>query len=125
MTSGGSSARCRRCSTTTVSSSPTGRLTTTSDAWHTSSDAGAFLRAAGEFLGSAPVDNTVLLTEAAYLDKHPSTEARFGWFRAADGTTGAFLQAPRHAPVLSRMPDAALESLVDTVVPPFDVDSRM
>jgi hypothetical protein len=93
--------------------------------WSTANRAGEFLGAAGEFLGAAPADNTVLLTEAAYLQRHPADGARFGWFHGADGTTGAFLQAPRHAPVLSRMPDAALESLVDIVSPPFDVDSRM
>ena len=66
----------------------------------------------------------MLLTEAAYLDAHPAEGARFGWFHTAGVVEGAFLQAPRHAPVLSRMPDAALESLVDIVAPPFDVDSR-
>jgi hypothetical protein len=71
------------------------------------------------------VENTVLLTEAAYLRQQPALGARFGWLDTADGVAGAFLQAPRHAPVLSPMPDAALESLVDIVAPPFDVDSRM
>lgn len=92
--------------------------------WSIAESAGAFLGAAGEFLGAAPVENTVLLTEAAYLDARPAEGARFGWFRTARDVEGAFVQAPRHAPVLSRMPTIALESLVDIVAPPFDVDSR-
>jgi hypothetical protein len=92
--------------------------------WSIAESAGAFLGAAGEFLGAAPVENTVLLTEAAYLEAHPSAGARFGWFRTGLATEGAFLKAPRHAPVLSRMPTGALESLVDIVATPFDVDSR-
>src|SRR5262245_32884241 len=93
--------------------------------WTIAEDAGGFLGAAGEFLRAAPVDNTVLLTEAAYLEAHSSDGSRFGWYRTAHGVAGAFLQAPRHAPVLSMMPDEALESLVDIVAPPFDVDGRM
>lgn len=93
--------------------------------WSIAEDAGEFLRAAGEFLGAAPVDNTVLLTEAGYLEAYPSSGARFGWHRTAHGVAGAFLQAPRHPPVLSMMSDDALESLVDIVAPPFDVDGRM
>ena len=33
--------------------------------WTVSSDVDAFLSAAGEFLAAAPIDHTVLLTEAA------------------------------------------------------------
>jgi hypothetical protein len=93
--------------------------------WSIAHDAAEFLGAAGEFLVAAPVENTVLLTEAAYLHNHAAAGARFGWFRTTDRVAGAFLQAPRHPPVLSKMPDAALESLVDIVAPPFDVDSQM
>jgi hypothetical protein len=94
--------------------------------WSTSSDAHAFLGAAGRFLSMGPVDNTVLLTESAYLAARPVGDALFGWYETADAeVAGTFLQAPRHVPVLSLMPDDAIESLVDILSPPFNVDGRM
>ena len=94
--------------------------------WSTSQDVRAFVGAAGEFLRAAPVENTVLLTEAAYLVANAPAGGRFGWFADAGGpVSGAFLQAPRHAAVLSSMPAAAAQSLVDIITPPYDVDSRM
>jgi hypothetical protein len=94
--------------------------------WSTSSDVHTFLAAAGEFIGAAPVDNTLLLTESAYLVARPVTDALFGWYDTADGeVAGAFLQAPHHPPVLSSMPDQAIASLVDTFNPPYNVDSRL
>jgi len=98
--------------------------------WSTSTDVRAFLRAAGDFLSAAPVDNTVLLTEAAYLDARPSaaTDQLYGWWRPrGGGVAGAFLRAPRHPPVLSTMPAEAVESLVDVLsdTKALGVDGRL
>jgi hypothetical protein len=99
--------------------------------WSTSSDVHAFLAAAGVFLEADPVAHTVLLTEAAYLAARPHAgdDQRYGWWRPAGGgpVEGALLQAPRHPPILSTMPAAALESLVDLLpdLPPIGVDGRL
>jgi hypothetical protein len=98
--------------------------------WATSSDVGDFLAAAGGFLTANPVDHTVLLTEAAYLAARPSsaTDQRYGWWKASTGAVaGAFLQAPKHPPVLSTMPGEAVESLVDVLLEPpaLGVDGRL
>jgi hypothetical protein len=98
--------------------------------WSTSSDVRAFLSAAGGFLEADPVAHTVLLTEAAYLAArpHPGDDQRYGWWRPEGGPVqAALLQAPRHPPILSTMPVAALESLVDLMpdLPPVGVDGRL
>jgi hypothetical protein len=98
--------------------------------WCTSSDVHAFLSAAGDFLTANPIDHTVLLTEAAYLAARPSaaTDQLYGWWQpSGGGIAGAFLQAPGHRPILSIIPDAGLESLVDLLpdLPPVGVDGRM
>jgi hypothetical protein len=98
--------------------------------WSVSRDVHTFLAAAGAFLSAHPVDNTALLTEAAYLTARPSTtsDQLYAWWRPADGgVEGAFLQAPRHPPILSMMPDTAVESLADilTGVLPIGVDARL
>jgi hypothetical protein len=90
----------------------------------------AFLAAAGDFLEAAPVDHTALLTEAAYLAARPSADADqlYGWWQGGDGAVaGAFLQAPRHPPILSTMPDPAVEALADRYpdLPPIGVDGRL
>lgn len=91
--------------------------------WSTTTDVDAFIAAAGEFLRERPVDHTVLLTEAAYSQVRGG-EGRYRWYETDDGeVAGAFLQAPRHPPVLSMMPDEALASIVDG--PPLDVDGRL
>jgi hypothetical protein len=68
---------------------------------------------AGQFLRSRPVEHTTLLTEAAYFEARQVTGNQlYGWWRDAEGSlAGAFLQAPRHAPVLSPMPAEAVRSL--------------
>ena len=84
--------------------------------WSSSTDVRDFLTAAGGFLQAAPVEHTVLLTEAAYLAARPTRDADqlYGWWRSPGGrVAGAFLRAPRHPPVLSTMPVRAVESLVD------------
>ena len=86
--------------------------------WGVSPNVEPFLDATGAFLRAAPVDNTVLLTETAYLAGRPTSapDQRYGWWPASGPTVrGAFLQAPRHPPILSRMPLAALPSLVDVL----------
>ena len=98
--------------------------------WCTSSDVHAFLVAAGDFLAAHPIDHTVLLTEAAYLAARPSaaTDQRYGWWQPdGGGAEGAFLQAPRHRPILSLISDDGLESLVDLLpdLPPVDVDAGL
>jgi hypothetical protein len=98
--------------------------------WSTTSDVRAFLIAAGAFLEADPVAHTVLLTEAAYLTARPhlGDDQRYGWWQVdGDPVAGAFLQAPRHAPILSTMPAAALGSLVDLLpdLPPIGVDGRL
>jgi hypothetical protein len=96
--------------------------------WSTSGDVRRFLAEAGEFLRSRPVENTTLLTEAAYLQARPAkTDQLFGWWRGAGGeVAAAFLRAPGHAPVLSPMPAEAVESLNDVLgeTEIVDVDSE-
>jgi hypothetical protein len=99
--------------------------------WSTTADVRAFLAAAGDFLEAQPVDNTVLLTEAAYLAGRPTSgdDQSYGWWRPDGGgeVGGAFVQAPRHPPILSMMPGEAIESLVDQFpdLPPVGVDGRL
>jgi hypothetical protein len=98
--------------------------------WATSPDVGDFLAAAGDFLTANPVDHTVLLTEAAYLSARPSTatDQLYGWWKPPGGVVaGAFLQAPKHPPILSTMPAEAVESLVEVLEDPpaAGVDGRL
>jgi len=96
--------------------------------WTVSSDVDAFLSAAGEFLAAAPIDHTVLLTEAAYLSAR-GLGGVFGWWRRApaEAVAGAFVQAPRHAPVLSLMPAEGLATLPAALpgLRTIGVDGRM
>ena len=83
--------------------------------WSTTSDIGAFVAAAGAFLSSRPIEHAPLLTEADYLRRRPQPGAdqAFGWWTDDGGEVeGAFLRAPRHAPLLTPMPDAAVDELV-------------
>jgi hypothetical protein len=98
--------------------------------WRLSADVHEFDAVAGDFLREHPVDHTVLLTETAYLTARPSaaTDQLYGWFQPADGpVSAAFVQAPRHAPVLSLAPPAAIESLVDVLpdLTRIGVDGRL
>lgn len=83
--------------------------------WSTTSDIDAFVAAAGEFLGSRPIAHSPLLTEADYLSRRPQPGAdqAYGWWADdSGGVAGAFLRAPRHATLLTPMPDAAVDELV-------------
>lgn len=99
--------------------------------WSTSSDIHEFIAAAGDYLASRPVENTVLLTEAAYLAARPSTadDQLYGWWKplGSEIVAGAFLQAPAHCPVLSPMDADALDDLAISLphLPPFGVDTRL
>lgn len=96
--------------------------------WSTSPDVFAFQSAAGDFLASRPVEHSPLLTETAYLLAHPATDALFGWWTSLDGDVrGAFVQAPRHAPILSLMPAGAVSELPATLPRPagLGVDSSL
>ena len=89
--------------------------------WTTTGDIHEFVGAAGRYLASGPVDNTVLLTEAAYLTAGPldPDDQQYGWWRdESDEVTAAFVAAPRHPPVLSPMSRTALDELVDVLPAP-------
>lgn len=83
--------------------------------WSTTTHIDAFTSAAGEFLSSRPVEHNPLLTEADHLSRRPQPDAdqAYGWWTDDAGrVAGAFLRAPRHAPVLTPMPEAAVGELV-------------
>jgi len=87
--------------------------------WSTTDDVHAFLAAAGELLSSEPVVHSPLLTEADYLGRYPEPNAdqqadqQYGWWtETGGGVAGAFLRAPRHPPLLTPLPDAAVDELV-------------
>ncbi|UMG92362.1 hypothetical protein [Nocardioides sp. TF02-7] len=97
--------------------------------WHTTTDVTTFCDRALGFLAADPVAGTVLLTEATYLRRHPEprAEQRYGWWTdEAGAVTAAFLQAPRHAPLVSPAPEAALRSLPAVLPrpPAIGVDGR-
>ncbi len=86
--------------------------------WSTTSDIGAFVAAAGAFLSSRPVEHSPLLTEADYLRRRPQPEGdqSFGWWTNGGGEVeGAVLRAPRHASLLTPMPDAAVDELAEVL----------
>src|SRR5512138_145406 len=90
--------------------------------WHTTTELDRFDAAAGPFLRTQPIENTVLLTTMdglyrrggrAFGDEPP----RYGWWVRADGTVhGAFLHTPPYPLLLSQLPEAAIDSFVDMVV---------
>ena len=99
-------------------------------AWSTTPDIHRFAATAHGFLAGRPVEHTVLLTETAYLEARPSPAADqlYGWWRDETGqVAGAFVQAPRHAPVVSLLPAPAIEPLVDELPEParIGVDGRL
>jgi len=90
-------------------------------AWQVTRDVGAFLKRGAAFLGADPVLHTPLLTESAYLAAHPSVaeDLLLGWWSDEEGVVrGAFVRAPRHAPLLSLMPTQALVELVEVLPAP-------
>lgn len=83
--------------------------------WSTTSDIHAFETAAGEFLAARPVEHSPLLTELDHVRRHPEPDADqgYGWWTDAGGEVqGAFLRAPRHPPLLTPLPDRAVDDLV-------------
>ena len=88
-------------------------------AWLLTDDVGRFLSAAGDFLRARPADNTVLLTTAESIQAGSGQVTGwqaplFGWWTAADGSTGgAFLNRPPRPAVLSAMTAGAIAGLAD------------
>jgi hypothetical protein len=84
-------------------------------AWTQTADAAELWRLAGPWLGEHPVENAPLLAELAHLlatDAAPQGLA-CGWWSDDSGVVGgAYVQAPRHNPLLTRMTRAALDKLV-------------
>ncbi len=88
-------------------------------AWKTTGSLDAFVRAAGEYLRSDPVGNTVPLTVletlrqsglAMYGDNPPV----FGWHEPDSGSMdAAFLQTPPFHALLTSLPDGSADSFVE------------
>jgi len=87
-------------------------------AWVTTDDLTEYLAAAGAFLRSRPVENTVALTvlevlrargDAAFGDAGPL----YGWWPEADGISGAFLVTPPYPVALSSTPPESVEPLAE------------
>src|SRR3954471_17984286 len=96
--------------------------------WSTTRDVHRFAQEAGDYLSSQPVKHSVLLTETAYLQAIDSAadDQLFGWFTEAGVVTAAFVQAPRHPPVVTPQTPPAVRSLAD-VLPHLEaigVDAR-
>ena len=96
--------------------------------WSTTRDVDRFARVARDFLDSHPIEHSILLTETAYLRAISSTDddQLFGFFEQRGVVTGAFVQAPRHPPVVSPLTQEALDSLTDVLpdVTAVGVDGR-
>ncbi|NPC43912.1 hypothetical protein [Nocardioides sp. zg-1230] len=89
--------------------------------WHHSTDAAELWHAAGPWLAEHPFENAPLLAEIGHLlatDPAPEGLAG-GWWTEDDGTvSGAYVRAPRHNPLLTRMPRAALAGLTSLLPHP-------
>ncbi|MBD3927287.1 hypothetical protein IEZ26_21880 [Nocardioides cavernae] len=84
-------------------------------AWTQTTDAAELWRRAGPWLGEQPVENAPLLAEVAHLLVTDTAPAGLecGWWSDVSGVVrGAYVRAPRHNPLLTRMPRAALDELV-------------
>src|SRR5689334_18761958 len=82
--------------------------------WETTTDANAFLGAAGSFLRSKPVEHTVLLTVSERLARDaaaPEAEnALLGWWTGGDGeVAAAFLHTPPYKLLIEAPPEPAAE----------------
>jgi hypothetical protein len=86
--------------------------------WVTTAEAARFLADAEPFLLSDPVANNVLLTEARFWSwlPDPAPGACFGWWADANGTHGAFVDIPDHAPVCSPLSTASIAHLARELV---------
>ncbi len=73
--------------------------------WETTADVGEFLAKSGPFLGSDPVANNVLLTEAHFWQwlANPAPGDRFGWWAEGDQVHSAYLQILGHDPICSSL----------------------
>jgi predicted GNAT family acetyltransferase len=90
-------------------------------AWVLTEDVEEFLAAAGDFLRSQRVRNTVLLTSSETLrvqgpEMYGPVPPLFGWWCDGDEVTGAFLESPPYPMLLSHLPREALEPLADALV---------
>ena len=89
--------------------------------WTRTTDAAELWRGAGSWLGEHPVENAPLLAEVAHLlatDAAPEG-LECGWWSDDSGAVGgAYVRAPRHNPLLTRMPRAALDELASLVARP-------
>jgi hypothetical protein len=81
--------------------------------WLATTDVGRFLAQAGPFLGSDPVANTALLTEARFWLRlsHPVSAARFGWWVEDGQAHAAFVHIPDHALICSPLSPASVADL--------------
>lgn len=83
--------------------------------WTRTTGAAELWRQAGAWLGEHPVENAPLLAEVGHLlatDAAPEG-LECGWWSDESGAVGgAYVRAPRHNPLLTRMPRAALDELV-------------
>ena len=89
-------------------------------AWEETTDAAELWRRAGTWLGEHPVENAPLLAEVAHLLAAGAAPAGLacGWWSEDDGAVrGAYVGLPRHTPLLTRMPRAALDELPSRLGP--------
>lgn len=92
--------------------------------WWTTPDATAFLAVATPVLAADPA-HAPLLSEAGYLASHPEVEALLGVARDDGGSpVAAFVQAPRHPVLVSRVVPASTVLRGGLPGPPWEVDAR-
>lgn len=90
-------------------------------AWTLTTDAAELWRRTEAFLGEQPVENAPLLAEVAHLlATDPASDGlECGWWSDGDGAVGgAYVQAPRHTPLLTRMSRTALDELARRIGKP-------
>ena len=89
--------------------------------WTLTEDLDFYRAAAGDFLESAPVINTIQLSVLANLrarggSAYGGRPPLFGWWRPPGGQVeGAFLVTPPFPVLLTRVPDQAARLLADTL----------
>jgi GNAT superfamily N-acetyltransferase len=87
--------------------------------WTLTEDLDSYLAAAGDFLGSEPVVNTVQLSVLAILrarggSAYGGSPPLFGWWRSPGGQVGgAFLVTPPFPVLLTRVPEPAAKALAE------------
>jgi predicted GNAT family acetyltransferase len=89
--------------------------------WHLTESADDFWAAAGEFLRSRPVENSLPLTLIGTLrtrDLHyyGPADPVFGWWESAGEVIGICLQTPPHPLIIAGAPAAAMPSLAALLV---------